>query len=390
VLKGAMQNSDFLSLGLATEIVRVMAEQGFSQPTAIQTQAIPAILAGADLIAVAQTGTGKTLAYLLPTLTLLLKTPQARAVILTPSRETAEQVHRVVSGLIEVGQKFAPSLQFKLGLVTPGITTAILSNQLKKNPRLIVATPGRLCDQLTGNKLLLQGTTVLVIDEADRILDQGFEPQLKFIQSTLRGTRQTLLFAASFGNWAEPIAQLLLRPEHQVIRAEDAERPVATLLQKVFFLTSAQKQNRLLDELKSVHGGVIVFADSQENCVALGRLLQNHGFSSEFVHGDMNPGHRNRVLREFREEKIQILVTSDLLARGLDIPHVKHILNFDLPYKSEDFLHRIGRTARAGKEGRAVTFITPADGRTYRKIKKYLQGASEETLARDFQFIERD
>jgi superfamily II DNA/RNA helicase len=376
-----MTTTDFSGLGLAPEILTALSLQEMVQPTAVQAQAIPAILAGTDLIAIAETGSGKTLAYLLPALTLLKKNPSARVLILTPSRETAEQVHRVVSEFIQ------PDI--KLSLVASGVTQSTLQSQLKKNPRLIVATPGRLCDQLSSNKLLLQGTSLLVLDEADRILDMGFETQLKFIQSTLRGTRQTVLFAASFGAWAEPIAQLLLRSDPLFIRTAQAELPVATLSQKVFFLTMSQKQNRLLDELKPMQGGVIVFADSQESCVALGRLLGHHGFSSEFVHGDMNPGHRNRVLREFREQKVQILVTSDLLARGLDIPHVKHILNFDLPYKSEDFLHRIGRTARAGRDGSAVTFVTPTDGRTYRKIKKYLQGASEETLARDFEFKER-
>jgi superfamily II DNA/RNA helicase len=154
-------------------------------------------------------------------------------------------------------------------------------------------------------------------------------------------------------------------------------------------LTWPQKNNRLRDELKRMKGGVIIFADSQETCVSLGRFLEHHGFSSDFVHGEMNPGHRNRVLREFREEKIQILVTTDLLARGLDVPHVKHIVNYSLPYKPEDFLHRVGRTARAGRKGSAITFVTPADGRTYRKIKTYLQGAIEETLAAEFKFDDR-
>ena len=135
---------------------------------------------------------------------------------------------------------------------------------------------------------------------------------------------------------------------------------------------------------------MLVFADSKDSCVALGRLLGNHGFSSDFVHGDMNSGHRTRILREFREGQLQVLVTTDLLARGLDIPDLKHVINFDLPYKAEDFLHRIGRTARAGGEGTAITFITAGDGRAYRKIKSYLVNAREETIATDFKFAERD
>jgi superfamily II DNA/RNA helicase len=228
-----------------------------------------------------------------------------------------------------------------------------------------------------------------VIDEADRMIDEGFKPDLEFIKSTLRGSWQTLMFAASFGNWAPPVAEMFMRPNPVMIRSEGAETPVESLHQKVYFMTKGQKQNRLIDELKGLKNSVLIFADSKESCVAIGRLLGHHGFSSDFVHGDMNSGHRTRILREFREGKLQVVVTTDLLARGLDIPELKHVINYDLPYKAEDFLHRIGRTARAGTEGTAITFITAGDGRTYRKIKPYLTNAEEETLIKDFKFVER-
>jgi superfamily II DNA/RNA helicase len=275
-----------------------------------------------------------------------------------------------------------------LCLTVAGTPIPTQTSQLKKNPRIIIATPGRIGEHLQNNKLLLKGLTHLVLDEADRMLDLGFEPQLKFIQSTLRGSWQTLMFAASFGPKAEPIAKLFMRPEAVLIRSAAAERPVESLTQKVYFLSPSQKNNRLLDEVKKMKGGVIIFTDSMESCVSIGRLLEHHKFSSDFVHGDMNPGHRNRVLREFRQEQIQILVTTDLLARGIDVAHVNHIINYELPYKSEDFLHRIGRTARAGRTGNAVTFITANDGRAYRKIKSYLAGAVEEKLATNFKFID--
>ncbi len=374
--------AEFAQMELAEGLLSAISKMGLVKPTLIQSEAIPVALQGSDLIGVAQTGSGKTLAYALSVMTQLTKNPQARALILTPSRETAEQVHRVFAEL-------CAELPHSLCLAATGVKSAPLVSQLKKNPRIIVATPGRLNDFLRENKLLLKGLAVLVIDEADRMLDMGFEPQLTYIQSTLRGERQTLMFAASFGPWAQPIARMFMRDEPILVRSEGAEMPVASLQQKIFFLTWPQKNLRLLDEIKSMKGGVIVFADSQEHCMDVGRLLEHHRFSSDFVHGDMNPGHRNRVLREFREEKIQILVTTDLLARGLDVPHVKHIINYDLPYKAEDFLHRIGRTARAGREGSAITFVTPADGRTYRKIKVYLQDASEHKLSEGFKFDDR-
>ena len=368
-----------LSPKLSVSVVKAQ----FLKPTSVQSESIPLALTGADFVAVAQTGSGKTMAYALSLMTRLEQNLQARALVLCPSRETAEQVHRVITTLVE-------DLPLSLALAVAGIPEKIQTNQFKKNPRIIVATPGRLKELLEKNKLLLHGLQILVIDEADRMLGMGFEPQLKFIRSTLRGSWQTMMFAATFGDWAKPVAELFMQTEPTLIRSERAEKPVSTLRQKVYFMMWAQKNNRLLDELKTMKSGVIIFADSQENCVSIGRLLDHHEFSSDFVHGDMNPGHRNRILREFREGQIQILVTTDLLARGIDVPHVKHVVSYDLPYKSEDFLHRIGRTARAGATGTAITFVTPGDGRTYRKLKGYLEGAEVEELIKDFRFDERE
>ena len=375
--------TNFNDFGLADGLLQALVKMQISVPTEIQGAALPPALKGEDVIGLAPTGSGKTLAYALAVMQFLNANPKARAVVLSPSRETAEQVDRVFTALTE-------GVPVTKVCATTGVPLKPQISALKKNPRLIVATPGRLVEHLRGNKLLLQGLSFLVIDEADRMLELGFGDQLKFIQSTLRGERQTLMFAATFNGKAEALAKTFLREGAARIKAEGTNAAVATLKQKVYFLLHAQKQNRLLDELKRMKGGVILFADSQESCVQLGRLLEHHKFSADFVHGDMNPGHRNRVLREFRENQFQILVTSDLLARGLDVAHVDHVINFELPYKADDFLHRIGRTARAGREGQALTFVTPADGRAYRRIKKFLEGAEEETLAREFQFDERD
>lgn len=381
--ESALKVEKFEDMGLAPVLLNSIAKMNITAPTPIQSEAIPAALTGIDLIGVAQTGSGKTLAYALSVMTLLQKNPEARALILSTSRETTEQVYRVFVAL-------CADLPFSISLAVAGTPLATQVSQLKKNPRIIVATPGRMGEHLQSNKLLLKGLAILVIDEADRMLDMGFEPQLKFIQSTLRSSWQTMMFAASFGPKSEPIAKLFMRPESTLIRSAAAETPVDTLKQKVYFLSPAQKNNRLLDEVKKMKGGVIIFTDSMESCVSIGRFLEHHKMSSDFVHGDMNPGHRNRVLREFRQEQIQILITTDLLARGLDVAHVNHIINYELPYKSEDFLHRIGRTARAGREGTAITFITATDGRSYRKIKSYLHGAIEEKLATDFKFVEKE
>lgn len=372
----------FAGLGLKPSLIEALALMRITAPTEVQRDTIPVALAGSDIIAVAQTGSGKTLAYALPIVTLLEQNPDARALVLSPNRETAEQVYQVFMQL-------CAGMSLSISLAATGAPVAKQAKELNKNPRLIVGTPGRLNDHLANNKLMLKGLKFLVVDEADRMLDLGFEKQLQFIQSTLRGERQTLMFAASFGAWAEAVAKPFMRPDAVQIRSGSAGTPVATLSQKVFFLKPGQKQNRLLDELRGLKGGVIVFADSQESCVALGRLLSHHGFSIEFVHGNMNPGHRNRVLREFREEKIKIMVTTDLFARGLDIPTIQTVISYDLPYRGEEFLHRIGRTARAGRAGVAITFVTPTDGRTYRRLKQYLAGAVEAYLTENFEFLDR-
>lgn len=374
--------TNFATLGILPVLVTNLEKSNILVPTQIQTETIPVILQNSDLIAVAQTGSGKTLAYLLPILTRLQSNPLSRAVVLSPTRETAEQIHRVF-------KEISAGLSISSCVAVTGIPVATQNKELKKNPRLIVATPGRLHEHLQANKLLLKGLDLLVIDEADRILSMGFDQQLKFIQSTLRGERQTMLFAATFNKDAEPIAKLFMKPDSVMIRSTASGAPVETLNQKVYFMKAGQKENQLLDEVRKAKGGVIVFSDNQEGCVALGRLLAHHQFASEFVHGDMNPGHRNRILREFREGKIQIMVTTDLLARGLDEPSIKYVISFDLPYKAEDFLHRIGRTARAGREGTAITFVTPSDGRTFRKMKNYLIGAKEEKLTSNFEFVDR-
>jgi superfamily II DNA/RNA helicase len=372
----------FAGMGLKPSLIEALASMQITVPTEVQRDTIPVALTGSDIIAVAQTGSGKTLAYGLAIVTLLEQNPEARALVLSPNRETAEQVYQVF-------MRLCAGMPLSIVLAATGAPVAKQAKELNKNPRLIVATPGRLNEHLGNNKLILKGLRLLVIDEADRMLDLGFEKQLKFIQSTLRGERQTLMFAASFGAWAETVAKPFMRSDAVQIRSGSAGAPVATLSQKVFFLKPGQKQNRLLDELKSLKGGVIIFADSQESCVALGRLLDHHGLSIEFVHGNMNPGHRNRVLREFREEKIKIMVTTDLFARGLDVPSIQTVISYDLPYRGEEFLHRIGRTARAGREGRAITFVTPTDGRTYRRLKQYLAGAEEVYLSENFEFLDR-
>ncbi|MBL7669185.1 MAG: DEAD/DEAH box helicase [Bdellovibrionaceae bacterium] len=373
----------FREMALSSVLMRGLEKMAITKPTDVQCRAIPEGLKGANLIVVAQTGSGKTLAFALPVLTFLERNPEARSLVLAPSREMAQQIHKVFLDL-------CAELPLSCSLVIGGIPSAKQSNALKKNPRLIIGTPGRLNDHLVGNKQLLQNVQYVVIDEADRMLDMGFAPQLENIQKTLRTKTQTLMFSASFNPTVEAIAQKFMSKPPLMIRSAQAEKPVASLTQKVLYIDKFAKNDRLLDELNATKGGVIVFCGNQGSCERMGQYLEEYGYSMGLIHGGQSQGHRNRVVRQFREGEIRIIVATDLLARGIDVPHVDHVINFDLPFQAEDFLHRIGRTARAGRSGHAITFVTSSDTKMYQKIKPYLQGAHEIKVTENFSFIERD
>ncbi len=372
----------FADMKLSPFLLTALYKMTITKPTPVQSQAIPLGLEEADLIGIAETGSGKTLAFALAVLTLLEKYPQKRALILAPSREMAQQIHKVI---VELCAEFPVTTCLVIG----GIPSAKQISQLKKNPRIVVGTPGRLNDHLITNKLLLQNVEIVVIDEADRMLDMGFAPQLKNINSTMRGPRQTLMFSASFGGQVETIAQLFMNDKAYMVRTEQAESPVVGLKQKVLLIDRLQKDDRLLDELNATQGGVIIFAGNQHSCERLGQYLKEYGYAVDFIHGGLSQGNRNRVVREFRSAQLRIMVTTDLLARGLDVPHVDHVISFDLPFQAEDFLHRIGRTARAGRSGNAITFVTDADTRMYENLKPYLKGAEEIKIDKNFQFQAR-
>ncbi|MBC7420604.1 MAG: DEAD/DEAH box helicase [Bdellovibrio sp.] len=375
------QLKSFQEMNLPAPIIPALEKMQITKPTLIQSQAVPVANKGANLIAVAQTGSGKTLAFALPVLAKLNRKPEARALVMAPSREMAQQIYKVF-------QELTADLPMTACLAIGGITGSKQANQLKKNPRIIVATPGRMNDHLNSNKLLLQGVEIVVIDEADRMLDMGFAPQLKTIQNTLRGERQTLMFSATFTQSVESIAKLFMGGgEVFIIRSEKAEAPVETLKQKVLLIDRDKKDDRLLDELNATTGGVIIFAGDQEHTTRLGKYLKEYGYSVDFIHGGLSQGARNRVIREFRAAELRIMVTTDLLARGLDVPHVELVISYDLPFQAEDFLHRIGRTARAGRTGTAITFVTPGDARMYSLLKPYLGGAQEVKVDKDFDFV---
>lgn len=372
----------FEEMNLSPALLKALNDMKIVKPTEVQFKTIPEALGGCDLIGVAQTGSGKTLAFALPLLTTLEKNPLARALILAPSREMAQQIFKVITEL-------CAELPMSTGLIIGGVPSAKQISQLRKNPRIIIATPGRLNDHLINNKLLLQNVEFIVIDEADRMLDMGFAPQLKNIQSTLRGTRQTLMFSATFNSAVEGIAKVFMKANSKLLRSSQSEEPVAELKQTVLFIDKFKKNDRLLDELNATKGGVIIFCGNQGSCERMNQYLQEYGYSVDMIHGGVTQGQRNRVIRELREGELRMVVATDLLARGIDVPHVDHVINFDLPFQAEDFLHRIGRTARAGRTGNAITFVTASELKMYNRIKPYLNKAKEIKLDAKFEFSEK-
>jgi ATP-dependent RNA helicase RhlE len=363
----------FADFAIDPSLQAAIASAGLTTPTEVQSQTLPLTLKGDDLIAVAPTGTGKTLVYALTIWQRLLTDPTSRALVLAPSRETAVQIFKVFESLWS---------QFPVTklLVLAGAPDRKQVTELNKLPRLLVATPGRLLDQLSHNKLLLQKVAVMVIDEADRMLDAGFGPQLKRIRSTMRGDFQTLLFAATLTPQNESAAQAFVRPTRKVVRVDGAEKPVEGLRQILVHLEPGQKKECLLEVLRDAKGTTVVFVADQPSCESVQEHLKAMSFSSNVIHGAHHASHRDRVLTDFRDGKFRTLVTTDLLARGLDVPGLSLVVNFDLPSEPEDFLHRIGRTARAGATGTAITFVTAADEPKMRLLKRYLAGAEENSF----------
>lgn len=340
----------------------ILSRMGIQHPNSIQIKVIPEVLKGQNLVVTAQTGSGKTLAFLLPILTKLTQNSESRALILAPTREVAAQIHKTC-------QLFFLDHPKTVCLIVAGHANKEQVSHLKKNPRIIVATPGRLNDHLKGNQLLLKNVDCLVIDEADRMMDPDFVLQLKNIRKTMRGNWQTLMFSASFNDKIKSIANQFMNSEPVYIEDEKVGLPVQSLKQKVYFLMPGQRNDQLAKDLKNIKGQTLVFVNLQPVCEDIGAHLKANGYSSDFIHGGLVLGHRNRVMKDFQTGKIKTLITTDLLARGLDIQGLQCVVNFELPVHKEDFIHRIGRTARAGQKGMAITYVTPSQKNDFEKLK---------------------
>jgi len=362
----------FDTLGLSTEILRAVSEQGYTDPTPVQTQAIPAVLQGGDLLAGAQTGTGKTAGFTLPLLQRLSGTPVAkgrrpvRALILTPTRELAAQVAESVS-------TYAKYLPLRSAVIFGGVKIGPQISRLRSGVDILVATPGRLLDHVQQGTLDLSQVEILVLDEADRMLDMGFLRDIRKILALLPKGRQNLLFSATFSNEIKRLADGLLDSPAliEVARRNTASERVAQVVHPV----DRERKRELLSYL--IGNGnwqqVLVFTRTKHGANRLTKQLEQDGISAAAIHGNKSQAARTRALADFKQGKIRVLVATDIAARGLDIDQLPHVVNFELPNVPEDYVHRIGRTGRAGNEGEAMSLVCVDEHRLLRDIERLLK-----------------
>jgi ATP-dependent RNA helicase RhlE len=360
----------FTALGLAPALARAAAELGFSTPTPIQNEAIPAVLAGTDLLATAQTGSGKTAAYALPLLQRLLQaeplTPRrVRALVLVPTRELAAQAGEVVRSLAQHLPR-----RPKVAVVFGGVSINPQMMALRGGADVVVATPGRLLDLVEHNALRLAGVELLVLDEADRLLDLGFADELSRVLALLPAQRQNLFFSATFPPDVQALAGVLLREPTRIdVPAVATEE--AVILQQAYRIDT-NRRTELLRRLIKTQGWqrVLVFVATQYLAERVASKLHQGDLYATSFHGGLSQGARKQALDEFKEKRWDVVVTTDLAARGIDIVQLPVVVNYDLPRSAVDYVHRIGRTGRAGASGLAVSFVTPASEAHWRLIEK--------------------
>ena len=347
----------FSHLGLSEKVISAVAAAGYQTPTPIQDQAIPHVLARRDVLGIAQTGTGKTAAFVLPMLTMLeqgrARARMPRTLILEPTRELAAQVE-------ESFVKYGVNHKLNVALIIGGVSFGDQDTKLMRGVDVLIATPGRLLDHHERGRLLLSGVELLVIDEADRMLDMGFIPDIERICKLVPFTRQTLFFTATMPPEIRRITEQFLSNPVRV----EVSRPATTVATTTQLLVKAghephDKRDVLRRLIRSAEGlkNAIIFCNRKREVATLHRSLLRHGFSVQALHGDMDQPARTAALDQFRKGEVTILVASDVAARGLDISDVSHIYNFDVPHHADDYVHRIGRTGRAGRTGTAITLV---------------------------------
>lgn len=362
----------FSNLGLSEKVLAAVAATGYTTPTPIQEQAIPHVLARKDVLGIAQTGTGKTAAFVLPMLTILEKgrarARMPRTLILEPTRELAAQVK-------ENFDRYGVGQKLNVALLIGGVSFGDQDAKLMRGVDVLIATPGRLLDHTERGGLLLTGVELLVIDEADRMLDMGFIPDIERVCKLVPFTRQTLFFTATMPPEIRRITETFLHNPQKIEVSKPATTAVTVTQAQVPAGREAHEKRellrRLLREAKDLKNAII-FCNRKREVAIVHKSLQKHGFSVGALHGDMDQSARTAALEQFRKGELPLLVASDVAARGLDIPEVSHVFNFDVPHHADDYVHRIGRTGRAGRTGTAISIVTPLDQKSMAAIEKLI------------------
>ncbi len=359
--------SEFSQLSLSAALQARLDTHKFVTPTPVQAQAIPPALEGRDVLATAQTGTGKTLSFLIPIVEMLLKTPErnaAQALILLPTRELAMQVETAFKAI-------RPSALHTVALVVGGMQERSQLDAIRRGARLIVATPGRLEDYIKRKVVRLDQVKILVLDEVDRMLDMGFQPAIARIAAVLPEVRQTLCYSATLEGTVKDVARKYLTNPAR-IEIGSVLKPAENVELRTFEVEQNNKQELLEHLLEAEQGSFLVFVRTKHGADRVARRLTKSGWSATQIHGDRSQAQRNQALRSFSEGRHRVLVATDVAARGIDVANVAHVVNYDLPKVAEDFVHRVGRTGRASAHGVASTFAGPTERGDLRKIERTL------------------
>ena len=361
--------NNFSNFDLSNESQKALEGLGFKNPTPIQSKAIPAGLSGQDILANAQTGSGKTLAFALPLIEKIKNNTNTSGLILTPTRELAKQIFSVVNIILSYHEKIRSILL----IGGEGIYTQ--SNSLKKSPQIIIGTPGRINDHLDRGSLNINNCDLVVLDETDKMLEMGFEFQVRDILKTIKNKKQMLMFSATLPN---QIIKLSSKYSNNPQRISIQQNEVLNfnIKQDVIKVSPKDKFKELSNQIKKRDGSILVFVKTKYGTEKLSKRLKKDGIKSTALHGGLRQNKRSRIMDNFRDEKFRIMIATDIASRGIDVPHIEHVINYDLPQAPEDFVHRIGRTARAGSVGEALSFITPNDSKIWKSIEMTLQRLS--------------
>jgi ATP-dependent RNA helicase RhlE len=360
------ETMSFDRLGLSAEVLKAVRDAGYTTPTPIQAQAIPLVLKGRDLMGLAQTGTGKTAAFTLPIVDRLVDGPQrTRALVLTPTRELCVQVEESV-------HKYAKHSELTVVSVYGGVPLEPQQKMLRAGVDIVVATPGRLIDHLERQNVVFDDLEVLVLDEADRMLDMGFAPQINRIVADVPKYRQTLLFSATMPPEVEALARKYLR-KPIVVQVGRRSQAASTVTHAVYPVPRDRKSALLAQLLREAAlDSVLVFTRTKHGADRVVRHLEREGIEATAMHADKTQPQRTKALQDFKSGKVRVLVATDIAQRGLDISDITHVVNYDVPQQAEDYVHRIGRTGRAEKEGDAFTFMSPDEIAMVRSIERVI------------------